>query len=144
MLSNKLKCKKGSILSFIIIVPIIVWFFLYLIFGGLYFMQINNMATIVNKHLDQALVEGQFTTELKDSLYSSLQRAGYSGSPLEIEVTPSAAFDNNNNTYVKRGDNIEIRVVYKVAHPFYYINFGLSNENKFYTGTKILGMSEKW
>lgn len=140
--------KKGdSILGFVIISPFLVYFILYLVLGGAYFMRINDMANICNKKLDRALVEGQFTSTLRSELESELATYGFSGTELEIVITPSRAGDGSDGTYVNRGQEIELQVLYKKPHWFYYINRFLSpslEESKFYIGTKISGMSEKW
>lgn len=144
VLSNK---KGNSILGYIVISPFLVYFILYLVLGGAYFMRINDMTNICNKKLDRALVEGQFTSTIKAELENELATHGFNGSELEITITPNQADDGSDGTYVSRGQEIELQVLYKKPHWFYYINkfFSPSLEgSKFYIGTKISGMSEKW
>lgn len=138
--------EKGSaeILAFIVVTPFIVWMFTYLIFGGLFLIEINELSTITNKKMDMAMVEGQFTTTLKNQLITELNSKGYLSEKLEITISPTAAGDTNNTTYIKRGNEISIAIIYKKAHPFYYLNFGLMPEDTFYPKTKVAGMSEKW
>jgi len=134
----------GEILAFIVVAPIFVWFFIYIILGGAFLLQKNDMSTIVNKKLDRALVEGQFTNTLQSELINELTSKGFNQSNLEITVTPNAAYDTSDGSYTTRGNEIEITVLYKNPHPFYYANFGAGSVEKFYIGTKIQGMSEKW
>lgn len=136
--------QRGDILGFIIIAPIIVWFFLYIIFCGMFLLDINQMNTIVNKSLSMALVEGQFTTKLQSDLKNELINAGFTEDKLEINITPTYAGDNNDLTYATRGNIIEISVIFKKPHIFYYTNFKSGGESKYYIGIKMQGMSEKW
>jgi hypothetical protein len=143
---NYIKNEKGGgeILSFLVVLPIIIWLFTYMIFGGLFLIEVNELSTIVNKKLDIATVNGQFTAELKNELINELDGKGYRKENLIIEIAPDAASDSNNETYVKRGQEVSIKVIYEQAHPFYFINLGLAPEENFYPKTKITGMSEKW
>lgn len=141
-----LENEKGdsNIVGFIVVSPVLLWFFVYIIFGGSFLLDINKMTTAVNKSLDQALVEGQYTVELKQKLKSELIDYGFEEGNLEISITPSSAGDNDNSTYGIRGEMIEVRVLYNKPHPFYYLNFKAGGEGKYYVGVKIQGMSEKW
>jgi len=147
-LRNLLKNKKGnSILGYVIISPFLLYFILYLVLGGAYFMNINDMNNICNKKLDRALVIGQFTPELQEELENELASHGFSGTDLEIEITPTFAGDNDSDSYISRGNEIELKVIYKKPHWFYGVNKFFSpslDESKFYIGVKISGMSEKW
>ena len=144
-IKNSLSERKGaSIIGIIVLAPFFTWFFLYIIFGGLFFLEKNEMITIVNTKFDRALVEGQFTMDLKNELENALVDKGYDLNDIVIEVTPSECYDNDNGTYAPRGTEIELKVYHKKPHPFYYINFGIGSETRFYIGTKIQGMSEKW
>lgn len=144
-IQNSLSENRGaSILGFIVVAPFLVWFFLYLVLGGSFFLDKNDMITIVNSKFDSALVEGQFTMDLKQELVDELEAEGFDQSDLVIEVTPAECFDNDNGTYAPRGTEIKMIIYYEKVHPFYYINFGVGNEERFYPGTKITGMSEKW
>lgn len=134
----------GSILGFIIVAPILLWFFVYIIFGGAFLLEISQMNTVVNKTLDIALVEGQYTTNLRQTLEDELVASGYDTSNLEITINPNIAGDGNNATYVERGEMIEVIVLNKKPHPFYNINFKAGDESKYYIGVQIQGMSEKW
>jgi len=134
----------GEILSFLVVLPIIIWLFSYMILGGLFLIEVNELSTIVNKKLDIAVVNGQFTAEEKNNLINELNEKGYKKENLVIYIFPDAATDTNNETYVKRGQEISIKVIYEQAHPFYLINFGLVSEESFYPKTKVTGMSEKW
>lgn len=139
--------KGNSILGYIIISPFLIYFILYLVLGGAYFMRINDMTNICNKKLDRALVEGQFTSTIKTELENELATYGFSGTELEITITPSEADDGDDGTYASRGEEIELTVLYKKPHWFYYINKFFSpslEDSKFYIGTKISGMSEEW
>jgi hypothetical protein len=147
-IKNIIKNKKGnSILGYIIISPFLLYFILYLILGGAYFMNINDMNNICNKKLDRALIEGQFTPDLQQELKDELASIGFSGSSLEIEITPTYAGDNDSNSYVERGNEIQLTVIYKKPHWFYGVNRVFSpslDESKFYIGVQISGMSEQW
>lgn len=134
----------GEILSFLVVVPVIVWMFTYVIFGGLFLVEVNELSTIVNKKLEMAVVEGQFTTDLKNGLVQELDNKGYKKEKLSVEISPTDASDNNNATYVKRGQEISIKIIYQKPHPFYYINLGLAEEKNFYPKIRITGMSERW
>jgi len=143
-----LRNKRGNaILGYLIVTPFIVYFMLYIILGGAYFLRVNDMTNVVNMKLDRALVEGQFTTTLRDELENELDSKGFGGADLTINISPSVAGDSNNTSYAKRGEEIEITVLYKKPHYFYYPNRLFSpsiSESKFYIGAKISGMSEKW
>jgi hypothetical protein len=141
-----LKNEKGdsSILGFIIVAPIMLWFFIYIIFGGAFLLEINQMNTIVNKTFDIALVEGQYTTDLRSALVTELTSSGFDASSLEISITPSAAGDSNNSTYIGRGEMIEVTVLSRKAHPLYNVSFKAGDESDYYIGVQIQGMSEKW
>lgn len=134
----------GEILSFLVVLPITLLIVSYVIFGGLFLIEVNELSTIVNKKLDMAAVEGQFTIDIKNGLINELDDRGYKKEKLTVEISPVEASDNNNSTYVKRGQEISIKVVYEQAHPFYYINLGLAEEKIFYPKTRVTGMSEKW
>lgn len=134
----------GEILSFLVVLPITLMLVSYVIFGGLFLIEVNELSTIVNKKMDMAAVEGQFTIDIKNGLINELDDKGYKKEKLIIEISPAAAADNNDSAYVKRGQEISIKVVYEQAHPFYYINLGLAEEKTFYPKTRVTGMSEKW
>ncbi|KXG73725.1 hypothetical protein [Thermotalea metallivorans] len=134
----------GEILAMVAIAPILTWFFMYIILGGAFLLRKNDMTTIVNKKFDRALVQGQFTQNLKNELITELHAKGFDAPNLEITVTPLSAYDSDDFTYVPREGEIEITVLYKKEHPFYYANFGAGSKERFYIGTKIQGMSEKW
>lgn len=136
--------KGENIIGFIVTAPIIMWFLLYIIFGGLFLLDINHLTTVVNKSLDKAIVEGQYTTDLQRSLKNDLIMSGFTEDKLEINITPNASGDSDNMTYASRGEMIEITVIYKNPHIFYYINLKAGGESKYYIGVKIEGMSEKW
>lgn len=144
VLSNK---KGNSILGYVIITPFLVYFILYLVLGGTYFMRINDMTNIANKKLDRALVEGQFTNAIKAELENELAAYGFKGTELELTITPTQAGDGSDGTYASRGQEIELKILYTKPHWFYYINKFFAPSlpaSKFYIGTKISGMSEKW
>ena len=142
---NYIKNEKGIItIEVLAYLPIILYMISYIIIGGLFLVERNELTTIVNKKLDRAVVEGQFTTELKEELINELDTKGFKKENLEIVITPNTADDNNNFTYATRGNEISIKVIYKKTHAFYYLNFGIGEESTFYPKTKITGMSEKW
>ena len=110
-------------------------------------MRVNDMTNICNKKLDRALVEGQFTSTIRAELENELADHGFSGTDLEITITPNPASDGSDGTYASRGQEIELTVLYRKPHWFYYVNRLFSpslEDSKFYIGTKISGMSEKW
>lgn len=142
---NIVKSNKGeATLGLVIVAPFLVYFLLYLIFLGMFFVRINEMRTIVNRMLDRAAVEGQFTTALQADLKDKLIEAGFEEENLEIKITPSTASDINNTSYVKRGEEIEIIVIYKKPHNLYFLSFGANDEKAYYISVKVSGMSEKW
>ena len=143
---NIIKNERGAVntIELLVYLPIILYLTLYLIMGTLFFIEKNEISTVVNKKLDRALVAGQFTAELKEELISELDSIGFKKEKLEVIITPDAAADNDNTTYTKRGDEITIKVIYKETHTFYYLNFGIGEESVFYLKTKVTGMSEKW
>lgn len=135
-----------SMLGFIIVFPFIIMFCVDIILCGAYFMKQNDLFNIVNKKLDRALVVGQFTTTLKSDLENELIKEGFDLANTEIVCTPAIAYDDSNSTYAPRETEIEIKVVHKKPHAFYYINKAFVpslSESKFYIGTKISGMSEE-
>lgn len=144
--SSILRNKKGAsdVLSLVIIAPIITWFIVYIILSCDFFMTTNDLSVIVNKKMARAIVNGQFTTELKQELIDELVEKGFDKSYLDISITPNSAGDNNNTTYEKRGNEIEIVVIYKNPHALYYVNLGTVNRKNYCIGTKLQGMSEKW
>lgn len=143
---NYIKNQKGSAgtIELLAYLPIILYMTTYIIMGGMFLVEKNELSTIVNKKLDRAVVVGQFTTELKDELINELDLKGFSNEKLEITILPDVAADNNNDTYASRGNEISIKVVYKEIHTFYYLNFGIGEESTFYPKTRVTGMSEKW
>lgn len=143
---NYIKNEKGAVgtIETLVYLPIIFYMIVYLIMGGLFLVEKNEMTTVVNKKLDRAIVEGQFTTELKNELINELDSKGFKKEKLEIYITPDVAGDNDNNTYISRGNEISIKVIYKKTHTFYYLNFAIGEESIFYPKAKVTGMSEKW
>jgi len=143
---NYIKNEKGAIntIEVLAYLPLIIYMIVYLIMGGLFLVEKNELSTIVNKKLDRAIVEGQFNAELKEELINELDAKGFKKEKLEISITPNAAGDNDNNTYTSRGNEISITVIYKETHTFYYLNFGIGEESTFYPKKRVTGMSEKW
>ncbi|WMJ77870.1 hypothetical protein RBQ61_02780 [Sedimentibacter sp. MB35-C1] len=141
-----IKNQKGAITTIEVLayLPFIIYLIVYLVMGGLFLAEKNELNTIVNKKLDRAIVEGQFTVELKEELVNELDSKGFKEEKLEITITPDAADDSNNNTYISRGNEISIKVIYKKTHTFYYLNFAIGEESTFYPKAKVTGMSEKW
>ncbi|NBI07583.1 hypothetical protein [Senegalia massiliensis] len=143
-IKNTIKNKKGyTLLGFILISTFITYFILYLIFGASYFMKRNDMENVAYKKLDRALVQGQFDNSLQQELVDELESQGFNSSDLEIIITPTYAGDSYDSTYVSRGDEIELKVIYKKPHKFYLLNMAVP-ESKFWIGEKASGMSEKW
>ncbi len=143
---NYIKDEKGAIetIEVLVYLPIILYLIIYLIMGGLFLVEKNELSTIVNKKLDRAVVVGQFTAELKEELINELDAKGFNKEKLEITITPDSAADSNNSTYATRGNEISVKVVYQEAHVFYYLNFGIGKESTFYPKSRVTGMSEKW
>lgn len=143
---NYIKNEKGAveIIAILTFLPLILYMIVYLIMGGLFLAEKNELSTIVNKKLDRAIIEGQFKIELKDELINELDSKGFKKEKLDITITPDAAADNNNDTYTSRGNEISIKVIYKETHTFYYLNFAIGEESTFYPKAKVTGMSEKW
>ncbi|MBA1336516.1 MAG: hypothetical protein HPY66_2951 [Firmicutes bacterium] len=143
-----LKDERGSsVVGYVVVAPFLLWFFMYLVLGGAYFMRRNDMVNLINTKFDRALLEGQFTAELKAELVDGLSGMGFEREKLEIEVTPEEAFDGSDETYVPRGREMGITVLYRSPHPFYYINRVMApgiSEQRFYIGARVTGMSEKW
>lgn len=143
---NYIKNQKGAVgtIELLAYSPLILYMIIYLIMGGLFMVEKNELTTVVNKKLDRAIVAGQFTNELKEELINELDSKGFKKEKLEITITPDSAADNNNDTYTSRGNEISIKVIYKGTHTFYYLNFGIGDESTFYPKTRVTGMSEKW
>ncbi len=143
---NYIKNEKGAIntIGVLAYLPLIIYMIVYIIMGGLFLVEKNELSTIVNKKLDRAIIEGQFKIELKDELINELDSKGFKKEKLDITITPDAAADNNNDTYTSRGNEISITVIYKETHTFYYLNFGIGEESTFYPKKRVTGMSEKW
>lgn len=139
------KNKRGaSIISFIIVAPFLIYFILYVVYLSMFFVKINEMKLITNNILNRAIIEGQFTTVLKNDLIYDLNKAGYETDKLIIDIKPLHASDGRINTYVKRGNKITIRVVYTKPSNLYFLNFGLDDKTRYYISVKLSGMSEKW
>jgi len=143
---NYIKNEKGAVgtIEVLVYLPLILYMIVYLIMGGLFLVEKNELSTVVNKKLDRAIVAGQFTAELKEELINELDSRGFNKEKLEITITPDAASDNDNNTYTSRGNEISIKVIYKETHIFYYLNFAIGEESTFYPKKRVTGMSEKW
>jgi len=141
-----IKNQKGAVgtIELLVYLPLILYMIVYLIMGGLFLIEKNELTTIVNKKLDRAIVEGQFTAELKEELVEELDAKGFSKEKLEISITPDSATDGSNSTYAPRGNEISVKVIYQEAHVFYYLNFGIGKESTFYPKARVTGMSEKW
>ena len=143
MLKN-INNQKGDILGFIIVSPFAVWIITWLLFAGIFQLNKFQMDSIINKTLDMAIVEGQYKNDLQQSLKEELVRAGFKEENLKINISPSEAGDINDTTYLKRGQVIEINVINEKPHIFYYINFKIGGESKYYIAASAKGMSEKW
>lgn len=143
---NYIRDQKGSIgtIEILVYLPLIIYMIVYLIIGGMFLIERNELSTIVNKKLDRAIVAGQFTAELKEELINELDSKGFNKEKLQISITPVPAADDNNDTYAPRGNEISIKVIYQETHTFYYLNFGIGEESTFYPKTRVTGMSEKW
>lgn len=134
----------ATILQVIFISPLVTWLIVFLLVGGSFLMEKNELKTIVNKTLDIALVEGQYKTDLQQSLKEELISLGFQEEYLEISITPTVSSDSNNSTYAKRGELIDVTVVYKKVHPIYYMINKTGDEENYYIRAKNNGMSEKW
>jgi len=112
---NYIKNEKGAIntIEVLAYLPLIIYMIVYIIMGGLFLVEKNELSAIVNKKLDRAIIEGQFKIELKDELINELDSKGFKKEKLDITITPDAAADNNNDTYTSRGNEISITVIYK-------------------------------
>lgn len=107
----------------------------------------NDFNTIVNKKLDRALVQGQFTDQIKSSLIEELDEKGFKKEYMEIKITPNESDDGSDTTYAPRGEEVVIQAIYKKPHIFYFVNKFMNknmDEKNFYISTKISGMSEIW
>lgn len=138
--------QKGSVgtIELLAYLPLLLYMIVYLIMGGLFLVEKNELNTIVNKKLDRAVIIGQFSTKLTEDLINELDSNGFEKEKLEIKISPDVAADNNNDTYASRGNEISVKVIYKETHIFYYLNFGIGEESTFYPKTRVTGMSEKW
>lgn len=143
---NYIRDQKGAIgtIEILVYLPLIIYMIVYLIMGGMFLIEKNEINTIANKKLDRAIVAGQFTAELKEELINELDSKGFNKEKLQITITPVPAADNNNDTYASRANEISIKVIYQETHAFYYLNFGIGEESTFYPKTRVTGMSEKW
>lgn len=143
---NHIKNSRGAIntIEVLVCLPIILYMIVYMIMGALFLTEKNELTTIVNKKLDRALVEGQFTLELKEELINELDSKSFKKENLEIMISPDVANDNDNGTYATRGNEISITVIFKETHIFYYLNLGIGEEETFYPKSRVTGMSEKW
>lgn len=145
---KKLKSKSGNtMISFIITLPLLVAFMTYLVCGFTFNRANHDFYTITNSTFDRVLVEGQLTTELENEMLMKLEKAGFDKTKIEINVNKNEVFDNSDSTFVNRGEEIQVKILHKKPHYFYYINNiitrGNSNEKNFYIGSVFTGMSEK-
>lgn len=139
---DKLNNKRGVIiLGYIIVAPFLLFFFLYIVLGGAFYMQNNHMTNITNLTLDRVLVQGEFTSDSLDDLKNDLIKAGFEEEHLRIEVEPGI------DVPVQRGETMTLTVIHETPHAFYWVNrFFVWNVDPsiFHIGVKIEGMSEKW
>ena len=74
-----LKSEKGAVetVEILVYLPLILYMIVYLIMGGLFLIEKNELSTVVNKKLDRAIIEGQFTDVLKEELINELDLKGF-------------------------------------------------------------------
>lgn len=145
---KKLKSKSGNtLISFIVVLPLLVSFMTYFICVFTFNRANHNFCTITNATFDRVLVEGQLTSELENEMLMKLEKAGFDKTKIEINVNKNEVFDNSDSTFVNRGEEIQVKILHKKPHYFYYINNiitrGNSDEKSFYIGSVFTGMSEK-
>lgn len=146
---NILKSKKGnSILTFIIIVPFMAMFMTYFVSSYTFNKTNSYFYNIANSSFDRILVEGQMTSSIENDMMNKFSKIGFDTSKIEIVTNSSAINDNNNSTYVARGEEVKVQILHKKPHYFYFINniftLGSSKEETFYIGSVFSGMSEKY
>lgn len=145
---NKLKSKKGNtIISFIITLPILITLMTYFVCAFTFNRANHDFYTITNSTFDRILVEGQLTVALEDEMLTNLEKVGFDRNKIEIKVNKSEIFDNSDTTFLNRGEEIQVQILHKKPHYFYYVNKiiskGSSDEKNFYIGSVFTGMSEK-
>lgn len=145
---KKLKSKSGNtMISFIITLPLLVAFMTYSVCVFTFNRANHDFYTITNSTFDRVLVAGQLTAELENEMLMKLEKAGFDKTKIEINVNKNEVFDNSDSTFVNRGEEIQVKILHKKPHYFYYINNiitrGNSDEKSFYIGSVFTGMSEK-
>lgn len=144
---KSLKSKKGNtIISFIITLPILVTLMTYFVCAFTFNRANHDFYTITNSTFDRVLVEGQLTVALENEMLTNLEKVGFDKSKIEIKVNKSEIFDNSDATFLNRGEEIQLQILHKKPHYFYYVNKIISrggDEKSFYIGSVFTGMSEK-
>lgn len=144
---KKLITKKGDgLLTFVIFSPFIVAFVMFFVGLFTFSASVSIFQSNTNSVFDRVLIEGQLTKNLKEELLTKLEANGFDRKYIEISSETSVLVDDIDSTYVKRGEPIEIQILYRKPHYFYYINKLLLNnvkEETFYIGHVPNGRSEK-
>lgn len=133
--------KRGNIVGYILIYPTLVFLFIFLISAGSFFIQKYMIYNVTSQHLDLALVEGQFTTDIKNSMREKSIGVGLKDEHLVINYSPD-------NTLVNRQEIMTIELIHNEPHALYHIaRFFLGSNARpesFYIKSTMSGMSEKW
>lgn len=145
---ENLKSKKGySLITFLVTIPFIAFFMIYLTSSYAYNRTNNQFEQITNATFDRILVEGQLTNEIKQDLYTRLEKINIQSSDLVIRPSDYIIDDGDDTSYVIRGSDVKIDFIYKKPHFFYYVNkfilLGLADEKTYYLANSATGMSEK-
>ena len=104
--------------------------------------------SITNKAMDQVLVSGYMSAEVRNQLYDDLKSIGMKDrNDVIITTVPASVAQGNANNLVPRGDTITMTVIYDNPH---YLGSILqfiipgTDPDKFIIGHKMEGMCERW
>lgn len=107
----------------------------------------NQFEQITNSAFDRILIEGQVTNEIMEDFYDCLKKIGVNPDYITIRTSDYIVDDNDNSSYVSRGNEIKVDFIYTKPHYFYYVNkfilLGYADEKTYYLVNSSTGMSEK-
>ncbi|MCT4662830.1 MAG: DUF4320 family protein [Tissierellales bacterium] len=135
------KNNKGSaIIELLLILPLLIFLILFFVFLIVFGYDSHKFNRICDNYFEKALVEGQFTNTLKDDFINELDDGGFNKDLVEITSPQSEVLDSDDDTYVVRGNSIDVKIKYNKE---YKINMYTLGIKKILITKRCQGMSEE-